>query len=77
MTTDTATKVRENKARRMAERQGLALVKTRRRDSRAVDYGSYKLVDSPIPGFASRRPGPPRGPLTLDELERWLAGETS
>lgn len=77
MTTDTATKVRENRARRMAERQGLALTKTRRRDPRAVDFGTYKLVDSPLPGFAARRPGPPRGALTLDEVERWLAGESS
>jgi hypothetical protein len=61
----------------MASRQGLALVKVRRRDKQALDFGTYRLTESPLPGFASRRPGPPRGPLTLDEVERWLAGDQS
>lgn len=38
-------KVRENRLRRMAGRQGLKLVKSRRRDERAVDFGGYMLVD--------------------------------
>jgi hypothetical protein len=38
-------KVRENRLRRMAERQGLRLEKSRRRDPRAIDYGTYQLVD--------------------------------
>lgn len=37
-------KVRENRLRRMAERQGLMLVKSRRRDPRALDYGLYWLA---------------------------------
>jgi hypothetical protein len=37
-------KVRENKVRRMAERQGLQLVKSRRRDPLAIDFGTYWLV---------------------------------
>lgn len=36
-------KIRENRLRRMAERQGKRLVKSRRRDPRAVDYGRYWL----------------------------------
>ncbi|MGD2100831.1 MAG: hypothetical protein PVG83_01215 [Acidimicrobiia bacterium] len=36
-------KVRENRLRRMAERQGLRLVKSRRRDPRALDYGVFWL----------------------------------
>ena len=43
---DTAEKVRENRARRAAERQGLMLVKSRRRDPRAWDYGTYMLMDA-------------------------------
>jgi hypothetical protein len=39
-------KVRENRLRRMADRQGLRLVKSRRRDPRALDYGTYVLVDA-------------------------------
>lgn len=38
-------KVRENKLRRMAERQGLRLEKSRRRDPYALGYGGYRLVD--------------------------------
>lgn len=45
MTTSTDEKVRENRLRRMAERQGLKLQKSRRRDPRALDYGKYWLFD--------------------------------
>lgn len=38
-------KVRENRLRRMAQRQGLQLVKSRRRDPRAIGYGGFMLVD--------------------------------
>lgn len=41
----TADKVRENRLRRMAERQGLELRKSRRRDPRAKDYGRWYIVD--------------------------------
>lgn len=44
MPTDNDFKTRENRVRRMAERQGLKLSKTRRRDPRAVDYGHYFLT---------------------------------
>jgi len=40
-----AYKVAENLARRMALRQGLRVVKSRRRDPFAVDFGCYNLVD--------------------------------
>jgi hypothetical protein len=39
-------KIAENLARRMAERQGLKLEKSRRRDPRAVDYSTYQLTDA-------------------------------
>jgi hypothetical protein len=37
-------KVRENRLRRTAQRQGLQLKRSRRRDELAVDYGVYGLV---------------------------------
>ena len=37
-------KVRENRLRRMAHRQGLKLWRSRRRDTRAIDYGPYNLL---------------------------------
>lgn len=42
---DEAQRTRESRLRRMAERQGLQLQKSRRRDPRAWDYGTYQLVD--------------------------------
>lgn len=39
-------KVYENGLRRAADRQGLQLVKNRRRDPRAHDYGTYLLLDA-------------------------------
>ena len=39
-------KARENRVRRMAERQGLVLRKSRRRDRRASDIGNYWLMDA-------------------------------
>lgn len=44
--TDTEFKVYENRIRRAAARQGLRLVKSRRRDPRAYDYQKYWLFDS-------------------------------
>jgi hypothetical protein len=38
-------KVYENLCRRAAQRQGYKLVKSRRRDPRAADFGSYWLID--------------------------------
>ena len=39
-----ADKVRENRLRRMAKRQGLHLVKNGRRDPRAIGYGTWCIV---------------------------------
>jgi hypothetical protein len=37
-------KVLENKLRRMAERQGYVLEKSKRRDPKATDFGKYRLL---------------------------------
>jgi len=39
----TAEKVLENRLRRVAARQGLTLNKSRRKDTRAMDFGGYML----------------------------------
>jgi hypothetical protein len=41
----TEKKIMENRLRRMAQRRGMKLVKSRRRDVRALDYGTYMLID--------------------------------
>jgi hypothetical protein len=64
-------KVRENKARRMARRQGLRLIKSRRRDPYALDYGHYWLADISTNLLLI---GGEWG-VSLDEIEAWLTGE--
>ena len=69
-------KARENRLRRMADRQGYRLVKSRSRDPRARDFGLYGLVDP--------RTGGTVNPLlvdrwrcswSLEQVEAWLSGE--
>jgi hypothetical protein len=67
---DSNEKVRENRLRRMAERQGLTLQKSRLRDVRAIGYGTYQLADSAGAVVAS---GSPAGyGLDLDGVEKEL-----
>jgi hypothetical protein len=64
-------KARENRARRAAERQGLTLVKSRRRDPHALGYGTYMLVNSRTGGVVAAGSEGAYG-LTLDEVEDYL-----
>jgi hypothetical protein len=70
----TAEKTRETRLRRMAERQGLALHKSPRRDHRAIDFEMWRIDDratntvvagGEFNGFS----------LTIDEVEWYLKGE--
>jgi hypothetical protein len=64
-------KTRTTRLRRIAERQGFRLVKSRRRDPRALTYGRWHVVDrftgKPVAGHD--RAG---SSWTLDEVEAWL-----
>jgi hypothetical protein len=62
-------KVRENRLRRMAERQGLILQRSRRRDPRATEYGMYRLLDAETGAPASVGD---TFRLSLDEIEETL-----
>jgi hypothetical protein len=64
---DQAEKVRENRLRRMAARQGLKLTRSRRRDPRALDYGLYWLTDTRTNALVS-----PEAGLDIDATERFL-----
>jgi hypothetical protein len=60
------TKVRENQARRLAAQQGLTLRKSRRRDPRALDFGTYTLLNEKwwhVGGQA----------MTLEQVEDYLS----
>lgn len=62
---DNASKVRENRLRRMATRQGLQLHRSPRRDTRALDYGLYRL----LPGDDTW--------ISIDEVQAHLTGTTN
>jgi len=64
-------KIRENRMRRMAERQGFTLQKSRRRDPRALDYGTYQIIEPRRNVVATFLEGDEFG-LTLDDVEEWL-----
>ena len=76
MARDQGFKVRENRARRAAARQGLELWKNPRRDPRALDYGSYVLVRTfngkLVADFGWEHPGDPEGADWLADVEAYL-----
>jgi hypothetical protein len=69
-------KIRENRLRRAAQRQGLMLAKSRRRDPRASDYGTYMLVDAQTNTLTAWGLPPGYG-MSLDDVEDALRGEQS
>jgi hypothetical protein len=60
-------KIRENRLRRAAERQGLNLSKSRLRDPRAVGYGLYTLSDKQTGGVLVSTQS--SAGMSLDEVE--------
>ena len=66
-------KVRENRLRKAAERQGYRLMKSRARDPHALGFGLYALVDpshggTVNPSLAERC----IHSWTLDDVDAWL-----
>jgi hypothetical protein len=68
-------RTRETRLRRMADRQGLRLVKSRRRDPRAIDYGGYMLVDQQTNGVIAGTGAIGRPHWSLDDVEEFLTSE--
>ena len=64
-------KVRENRLRRVAYRRGLRLMKSRRRDPMAIDYGGWMLVDL-YNNFVVSGADPYPFSMDLDEVEEFL-----
>ena len=62
-------KVRENRLRRMAQRQGLRLIKSRVRDPRALDYGRWWIAN---PSTNSIVAGEPEF-MDIGGVERYLS----
>jgi hypothetical protein len=67
-------KVRENRLRRVAERRGLRLEKSRRRDPNAIGFGGYMLVDT-CRNFLVLGGGAFGYSATLDDVESYLDGD--
>jgi hypothetical protein len=64
-------KTYESRLRRAAERQGLRLQKSRARDPRAVDHGTYQLVNQRTNSIAANGLTSGYG-LGLDDVARFL-----
>ncbi len=65
------TKIRENRLRRMAERQGLGLLKSRRRDPHANDFGRFMIYDAEK-NYLVAGGWPVSYSLDLDDVEDFL-----
>lgn len=63
-------KIRENRLRMVARRRGLVLVKSRRRDLKAVDFGTYMLLDPSNNDVIVASSLPNGYGLSLDDVER-------
>ena len=68
-------KVRENRLRRMAERQGLEIQKSRRRDRRAIDYDRWLILDPHTNTIVAGAEGTFRHGMTIDAVEAYLMGD--
>lgn len=71
MPTTTTEKAREMRLRRMADRRRLRLEKSRSRDPRAYDFGTYHLVDPRVNTIVAGNTSDGYG-LSLDDVERAL-----
>jgi len=69
--TATLDKLREDRVRRMAARHGLTLRKSRRRDARAWDFGSYWLMDADRNALVF----PDVHGGSLEDMERYLTSD--
>ena len=69
-------KVMENRLRRKAHRMGFKLLKSRRRDPDAIDFGGYALADLELncPMFGFSPFGTPWA--TMDEVRAFLKEQT-
>jgi hypothetical protein len=65
-------KVRENLLRRAAVRQGYFLSKSRRRDPRAIGYGTWGIWDPKAKKWVYAADPEDGYGLTLDQVEDWL-----
>jgi hypothetical protein len=68
-------KTRETRLRRAADRQGLRLERSRRRDPRATDFARYWLLDLVTGHVVAGADAIGRASMTLDQVEMYLIRE--
>jgi hypothetical protein len=68
-------KTRETRLRRAADRQGLRLERSRRRDPRAIDYDRYWLLDLATGDVVAGASPIGRPAWDLDQIETWLTSD--
>jgi len=68
-------KTRETRLRRMAERRGLRLQKSPRRDPGAWDFGTYQLADAREGWIVAEQVAGQGYGMSLDDVEEWLNGK--
>lgn len=62
----------EQRVRRVSKRRGYMLRRTRRFDQRAIDFGTYRIIDRDT----DKTVFPPPGKIaTLQECEAWLEAQ--
>jgi hypothetical protein len=59
----------------MADRQGLSLQKSRRRDPRAIAYGGWMIVNAHSGAVVAGTEGTGRPHWSLDDVEKYLTTE--
>ena len=67
MNQDYSEKVREARIRRAVDRRGYRLLKSRRRDPKAIDFGKFWITD-----LRNHQVYGDQWGATLDEIETWL-----
>jgi hypothetical protein len=73
--TDVSDRRREDKLRRMAKQQGLALRKSRQRNPQAIDYGGWMIVDPFTNTVVAGTESIGRPHWSLDDVEGYLNRE--
>lgn len=67
--TEAEFKVRENRMRRVLKRRGYRLMKSKRRDPRAYDFGGYMIIDARTNGVVRGTETGLSFELSLDDVE--------
>lgn len=67
----TEEKIRENRFRRMLDRRGFSLARSRRRDPQAIDFGGYMIVDASTNTVVAGG-SPFAYSMSLDDVGAWL-----